>query len=92
MLKEIKVDIDITPYDLAKEFGLMYSDDQAEFFNELARLLIEYGKPFAFHFRYVIDSGKLTRDGIRLMREIGKYGESADLHERTSLVSTACSR
>jgi|GEM_PF-1212930 len=75
MQRKITVTVEPTPHELAFEFSQMGDKNQAEFFNELARLVDEWEKPFCFQLQYIADHPTLTREGREVMRQIGEYGE-----------------
>lgn len=73
--RNVMVDINPTPEELAFELSNMGNDKQAMFFNELARITEKWERPFCFQLQYLIDSPVLTKEGRRIMLEIGEYGE-----------------
>ncbi len=75
--KEISVNIELNPMDLAVEFCEMNEDEQAEFFNLIAKLSKEWDVPFIFQLQYITDSDVLNSDGRKVMASIGEYS-SAD--------------
>ena len=63
--------------ELAREFSLFDSDQQAVFFSELAKISDDWRSAFAFQLQSVSESKKLTDAGRRLMATIGEYAEAA---------------
>lgn len=71
--------IDLTPGWLAHVFAGMNSDDQAEFFTQLAIETNDWqdgGLPFQL--QYVTDSEFLTSDGRAVMALIGDYAAPSE--------------
>lgn len=64
---EIKHSFKITPEQLALEFWNMSMDDQADFFNELAKLDKKYTNSFYVHIAALKLSKKLTPEGIKIL-------------------------
>ena len=73
--KKITVPVDLTPQELAFEFCNMSDEDQAEFFNSLAKIVENWQAPFSFQLQYLADCTTLTQDGKSVMKLIGEYGE-----------------
>ena len=61
---------DITPQDVAELFASMNADDQAEFYNHIAKIASDWLNMQA---QYITDSEKLTLPGRRVMQTIGEY-------------------
>lgn len=61
---------DITPQDVAELFAGMDSDEQAEFYNHVAKIASSWLNMQA---QYITDSEKLTLAGRRVMQTIGDY-------------------
>lgn len=72
--RKIMVDVTPTPDELAFEFANMDDEQQAMFFNELARLTEKWEKPFCFQLQHLIDHPALTKEGKSIMEQIGEYG------------------
>ncbi len=72
--RKIMVDVTPTPDELAFEFANMGDEQQAMFFNELARITNKWDKPFCFQLQSIIDNPALTTDGRHIMEMIGDYG------------------
>jgi hypothetical protein len=68
------VEITLSPDELAFEFANMGDEQQAMFFNELARITAKWDRPFCFQLQYVVDHPELTREGRSIMELIGDYG------------------
>lgn len=74
--RKITIDVVTTPDELAFEFANMDDEQQAMFFNELARLTAKWERPFCFQLQSLIDNPALTREGRLIMEEIGDYGSA----------------
>ena len=74
MQRKVMVDITPTSDELAFEFANMDDEQQAMFFNELARITAKWEKPFCFQLQSLIDNPALTREGRSIMEQIGEYG------------------
>ena len=61
---------DITPQDVAELFAAMDSDEQAEFYNHIAKVASSW---LSMQSQYITDSDKLTLAGRRVMQTIGDY-------------------
>jgi hypothetical protein len=61
---------DITPQDVAELFAAMNAEDQAEFYNHLAKVASDW---LSMQAQYITDSEKLTLAGRRVMQTIGEY-------------------
>ena len=73
--RKITVDVTLTPDELAFEFANMGDEQQAMFFNELANITSKWERPLCFQLQYIIDNPALTKEGRKIMQEIGEYGE-----------------
>jgi len=71
--RKIMVAVDPTPNELAFEFANMADEQQALFFNELARITDKWDHPLCFQLQYVTDNKILTPAGRRVMELIGEY-------------------
>ena len=60
--RKIMVDVTLTPDELAFEFANMDDEQQAMFFNELARLTEKWEQPFCFQLQSIIDNPTLTKE------------------------------
>ena len=68
------IDITPTPDELAFEFSIMDDEQQAMFFNELARITENWSKPFCFQLQLIINHPSLTPAGRSIIERIGEYG------------------
>lgn len=75
--RKVLVDVVPTPDELAFVFCNMDDEQQAMFFNEIARITDKWDKPFCFHLQSLSDHPALTADGRRIMEQIGDYGSSS---------------
>ena len=72
--RDVIVNVEPTPKELADCFCNMYAEDQALFFNHIAVLVEKWGSSFCFQLQAVISSKILTSGGKEAMRQIGEYG------------------
>lgn len=70
---ERSVEITPTSIELAHEFCGLDSDNQAEFFNHVARVTDVWEMPFCFQLQYVTDAVHLTDGAREIMHQIGEY-------------------
>ena len=76
--KALLVKMDLTPYDVAKLFAHMGSDEQAMFFNCVADIVDEtYSKAFCFQMAMVTDEKVLNSKARDIMKTIGDYAEKS---------------
>lgn len=69
----IKHKFKLTPAELVKEFWDMNMDEQAEFFNQIAKLDSVYGKPvLSVTLGAIKISKRLTDEGREIMKKIGE--------------------
>jgi hypothetical protein len=61
----------LTPETIAELFSCMHSDEQARFFNHVAKVASEYN--FAMQLQYITDEDGLDLSGRRVMQSIGEY-------------------
>lgn len=71
--RNIEVEVDPTPQELAELFWKLGSIEQAEFFNKLGEIA---GHHLPFQMQYVTDDDVLTTDGRYAMSIIGIYSEA----------------
>ena len=71
--RKVLVEITPDPDELAFEFANMGDEQQAMFFNELARIVEKWDRNFVFQLQYVTDHPELTDAGRSVMRAIGEY-------------------
>lgn len=67
------IEVNPTPRELASEFCNMVDEDQAEFFNHIARIVDGWDHDFVFQLQSLTDCGKLTEGGRGIMENIGVY-------------------
>lgn len=75
MKRQIEIEIQPTPKELAELFCEMNSDGHVEFFNEIANCVKEWNQNFCFQLQFISDSGKLTNDARIIMQQIGEYSK-----------------
>lgn len=83
VIKNIDVEIHLTPDDLAQIFWEMPSNDQAQFYNKLGELA-DYR--LAFQLQHITEEKGLSLTGRRVMQQIGEYshwGLTCDLERET---------
>ena len=68
-----KIQINPTPYEIAKEFCSMTEDEQALFFNSIEIESTKWKRSFVFQLQAVTDSECLSNGGRDIMRLIGEY-------------------
>lgn len=71
--RNVEVDIHLTPKELAFVFCAGFSDEQAEFFNEVAKITKTWKAPFVFQLQSITDEDCLTDEARNVMLEIGRY-------------------
>jgi len=72
--RKVTVECEIDELDVAEAFCNLDGDQQARFFNVVARLVHEEWKePFAMKLEYMTQSKYLSREGRNIMRDIGDY-------------------
>jgi len=64
-----------TPEELAEEFCEMGCDQQAAFFNQIAKNIANWDNPFCFQLHNIKTSDVLTLDGRWVMEQIGIYSK-----------------
>ena len=69
----MKVDVELTPEDLADRFAELTSDEQARFFNRVAEVSSKWTRPFEFQLQSITEEKELTLAGRRIMQGIGEY-------------------
>lgn len=72
--RKIDVDVEMSAEDIADCFCDLHNDEQAFFFNRIAKVVATWGTSFCFQLQGVVDSNMLTNDGKEIMRQIGEYG------------------
>lgn len=71
--KNINVEFEITPTELAYQFCLMDAEEQAEFINIAGRTASLWNRTLSFQLQAIVDTGKLNNYGKEFMRKIGDY-------------------
>lgn len=66
-----------TPEQLAEELCEMYEVCWARFFNKIGEIFSNTKNSLPMQLQYMIESKKLTHQGVAAMRLIGHYGSSA---------------
>jgi len=72
--RKIFIDVTPTPDELAFEFANMDDEQQAMFFNELARITNKWEWPLCFQLQALIENPALTEEGRMIMEQIGVFG------------------
>lgn len=68
--KEVKVDITLSPTEVAELFWNMGCDEQALFLNHLGTIS---GHMLCFQLQAIIDDPALKASGLQVMQSIGEY-------------------
>jgi len=71
--QSVEVEIELTYVDVANEFCNMGETEQAAFFNEIAKRVLEWKNPLAIQLHAMSTSGALKPEGRQIMRIIGEY-------------------
>jgi len=74
--KNISVEINIEPYDLAEELSNMSSLEQALFLNKLAEFINEWDTHYCAQLQAISDCPELTKEARDLMEYVGQYAQS----------------
>ncbi len=70
----MKIDIEMSPEELAERFCALGSDEQARFFNHIDTVASRWaGMGLAMQLQYITDDDGLTLAGRRVMQYIGEY-------------------
>ena len=69
---------EITPQVIANLFCDMRSDEQALFFNEVAKISTKWSSSFPFQLQYITDDDGLDLGGRRVMQDIGDYSHGGN--------------
>lgn len=72
--RNIDINVELSPEDIADCFCDLRDDEQAVFFNRISEVVKKWGSPFCFQLQHIINNGILTRDGKEIMCQIGEYG------------------
>jgi len=73
--KQLTIDIEMNPKEVAYLFQKMDDSEQAEFFNHLADFINTWDSPFVFQLQGICDSKILTSHARKVMAEIGNYSQ-----------------
>lgn len=73
MKRTVTIEVEPSPTELANSLARMDGDQQAEFFNMLAKADKTWKSSWPFQLQYVTDSAVLNDDGRRIMEMIGEY-------------------
>jgi hypothetical protein len=73
--RDIRVDIELSPENIADCFCDLHGNEQAIFFNRVSEVTATWGSPFCFQLQNIVDSNILTREGKEIMCQIGEYSE-----------------
>ena len=71
--RQIEVEITLRAEELAEQFCNMCSDEQADFFNEVARVVSNWSNPFALQLQGITDEAHLNGKARYIMKQIGEY-------------------
>lgn len=71
-----EAEFEITPEDAAAAFCEFGSDEQAVFFNEVARISQQWEAPFCMQMQHLTDDEDLKPAGRKIMDTIGSYAYS----------------
>ena len=82
-VKTTAISFELTPSDLAEAWCGMNSDEQAEFFNTVARLGKDWGGILPAQLQYLSENPLLNSDGRSAMRMIGDYSYKPTLNPPT---------
>lgn len=73
LIRHEKIVFDVSPEEVAKMFCEMDSEDQAKFFNAIAKEVKSWKYDFVFQLQHISDESCLTPEARTVMREIGEY-------------------
>jgi len=77
--RNIEVEIIPTSAELAEAFCCMFAEDQALFFNEIAKQVSTWSAPFCFQLQSITDCPDLSDAGRDIMSQIGEYSKKESL-------------
>lgn len=83
----VEVDYEVSPEELAVAFCQMTSDEQAEFFNTIAREARGWNAPFAYQLQAITDEDTLSCEARYIMHQIGQYSPVGAKSENFSLLA-----
>lgn len=75
--RNVTININLTPEELAFEFCDMDDSGQATFFNELHRITQQWKNPLCFQLQHLTDNPLLTDGARNVMKQIGDYAISS---------------
>lgn len=75
MIKNMDIEIKITPHELASEFCKMFSDEQAMFFKHIKEISDKWDNPFCFQVQSIIDDPSFSYEAKSIMRIFGEYSK-----------------
>ena len=75
MKRTVEVDVIVTPAEVAEAFCCFFAEDQALFFNEVAKQVSKWKAPFCFQLQYITDCPLLSDDARYVMQQIGEYAQ-----------------
>lgn len=73
MKKNVDIDIDFSPEEVAELFCNLDSGKQARFFNEVGEISDSWDRDFCFQADFIAGDPILTDNGRYVMRIIGEY-------------------
>lgn len=71
--RSVEAKVQITPEEMAEEFANMGDDQQAVFFNTLAKITETWSSPFSFQLEAIVTHPALTAEARAVMSAIGEY-------------------
>jgi len=71
--RNVDLEFNLNPQELAEEFCNMGDNEQAIFFNEIANISDKWDKQFCFQLQAITNSKELTNEGRAIMESIGNY-------------------
>lgn len=75
--RNVEVNLDLTPQELAQVWCNMPSQQQAAFFNEIADIADKWEGEFCMQLQWITDEECLNDSGRAVMRQIGEYSAKA---------------
>lgn len=73
--KQLLLDIEMNPEEVAYLFCEMDEKEQARFFNSIAERIKKWDMGFIFQMQSVTDCKDLTDEARKIMKEIGDYSQ-----------------
>lgn len=71
--RQTTVSVYVSPEELSNEFSSLSADEQAQFFNHLAKITEAWEDRFSYQMLSVLTSHALTEKGRSTMRTVGGY-------------------